>query len=172
MKRLSLLLLCAVSLGAQAIDEPQSFRAKRASSYRENGANMDAKSVAPGEAFTIADIRGAGRIVHTWMTLAINDPEYLNNIWIKMYWDGASEPAVEAPFGDFHALGHGVGLEIHEEPFMRSKVSWKFRKGMVVTVEPGLYYHGLGGCRIEDVVHVVPGGSELISRAPYKWEIP
>ena len=48
----------------------------------------------------------------------------------------------------------------------------KLRKGMVVTVEPGLYYHGLGGCRIEDVVHVVPGGCELISRAPYKWEIP
>ena len=75
------------------------------------------------------------------------------------------------PKGFFHALGHGVGLEIHEEPFMRSGSSWKFRKGMVVTVEPGLYYRGLGGCRIEDGVHVVTGGCELISRAPYKWEI-
>jgi len=76
------------------------------------------------------------------------------------------------PKGFFHALGHGVGLEIHEEPIMRSKAPCKLRKGMVVTVEPGLYYHGLGGCRIEDVVHVVPGGCELISHAPYKWEIP
>ena len=42
----------------------------------------------------------------------------------------------------------------------------------VLTVEPGLYYHGLGGCRIEDTVHVVSGGCELISKAPYKWEIP
>jgi Xaa-Pro aminopeptidase len=75
------------------------------------------------------------------------------------------------PKGFFHALGHGVGLEIHEEPIMRSGSPWKFHKGMVVTVEPGLYYEGLGGCRIEDVVHVVPGGCELISRAPYKWEI-
>jgi Xaa-Pro aminopeptidase len=75
------------------------------------------------------------------------------------------------PKGFFHALGHGVGLEIHEEPIMRSGTSWKFRKGMVVTVEPGLYYHGLGGARIEDTLHVVPGGCELISRAPYKWEI-
>jgi Xaa-Pro aminopeptidase len=75
------------------------------------------------------------------------------------------------PEGFFHALGHGVGLEIHEAPFMRSGSPWKFRKGMVVTVEPGLYYHGFGGCRIEDVVHVIPGGCELISRAPYKWEI-
>ena len=74
--------------------------------------------------------------------------------------------------GFFHALGHGVGLEIHEAPIMRAGSGWKFRKGMVVTVEPGLYYRGLGGCRIEDMVHVVPGGCELISRAPYKWEIP
>ena len=76
------------------------------------------------------------------------------------------------PTGFFHALGHGVGLEIHEEPIMRTNSPFKLRKGMVITVEPGLYYHGLGGCRIEDVVHVVPGGCELISRAPYKWEIP
>lgn len=79
---------------------------------------------------------------------------------------------VKKPKGFFHALGHGVGLEIHEEPVMRSKASCRLRKGMVVTVEPGLYYPGLGGCRIEDVVHLVPGGCELISRAPYKWEIP
>lgn len=74
--------------------------------------------------------------------------------------------------GFFHALGHGVGLEIHEEPFMRAGAKFRFRKGMVVTVEPGLYYRGLGGCRIEDVVHLVTGGNEKISRAPYKWEIP
>lgn len=77
----------------------------------------------------------------------------------------------KTPKGFFHALGHGVGLEIHEEPIMRSKAPCKLRKGMVVTVEPGLYYEGLGGCRIEDTVHLVPGGCELISRAPYKWEI-
>jgi Xaa-Pro aminopeptidase len=75
------------------------------------------------------------------------------------------------PKGFFHALGHGVGLEIHEEPIMRSKAPCKLRKGMVVTVEPGLYYEGLGGCRIEDTVHIVPDGCELVSRAPYKWEI-
>ena len=79
---------------------------------------------------------------------------------------------VKAPQGFFHALGHGVGLEIHEEPILRSKATWKMRKGMVLTIEPGLYYQGLGGCRIEDMVHVVPGGCELISKAPYKWEIP
>ena len=55
---------------------------------------------------------------------------------------------------------------------MRLREKWRFKSGMVVTVEPGLYYRGLGGVRIEDVVHVVPGGNELISSAPYKWEIP
>lgn len=72
--------------------------------------------------------------------------------------------------GFFHALGHGVGLEIHESPVLHAAADWRFKKGMVVTVEPGLYYRGLGGCRIEDMVHVVPGGYELISKAPYKWQ--
>ena len=75
------------------------------------------------------------------------------------------------PEGFFHGLGHGLGLEVHEEPFMRPTSTWKFKKGMVVTVEPGLYYRGIGGARFEDVVHLVPGGNELISKAPYKWQI-
>jgi Xaa-Pro aminopeptidase len=74
--------------------------------------------------------------------------------------------------GFFHSVGHGVGLEIHEKPFIRAGAPWVFREGMVVTVEPGLYYRGIGGVRIEDVVHVVPGGNERISSSPYRWEIP
>jgi Xaa-Pro aminopeptidase len=76
------------------------------------------------------------------------------------------------PEGFFHALGHGVGLEVHEGPAIRPGAKQRLRKGMVVTVEPGLYYRGLGGVRIEDMVHVIGGGNELISSAPYKWEIP
>lgn len=73
--------------------------------------------------------------------------------------------------GFFHALGHGIGLEVHESPVLHAKADWRFKKGMVVTTEPGLYYRGLGGVRIEDVVHLIPGGNELISKAPYKWQI-
>lgn len=73
--------------------------------------------------------------------------------------------------GFFHALGHGVGLQVHESPVLHAKADWRFKKGMVVTTEPGLYYRGLGGVRIEDMVHLVPGGNELISSAPYKWQI-
>lgn len=94
---------------------------------------------------------------------------------VQAFFDKEGYETIRAstqPKGFFHALGHGVGLEIHESPIMRSKSPWKFRKGMVLTIEPGLYYPGLGGCRIEDTVHLINGGCELISRAPYKWEIP
>jgi Xaa-Pro aminopeptidase len=75
------------------------------------------------------------------------------------------------PKGFFHGLGHGIGLEVHEAPFMRATADWKFKAGMTVTVEPGLYYKGLGGVRIEDMIHVTPGGNELISSSSYQWEI-
>jgi Xaa-Pro aminopeptidase len=76
------------------------------------------------------------------------------------------------PEGFFHAIGHGIGLEVHEGPSVRQNAKQKLKKGMVITIEPGLYYRGLGGCRIEDVVHVTADGGEKISSAPYKWEIP
>jgi Xaa-Pro aminopeptidase len=75
------------------------------------------------------------------------------------------------PKGFFHGLGHGIGLEVHEAPFMRATADFKFKAGMTVTVEPGLYYKGLGGVRIEDTIHVTPGGNELISSSSYQWEI-
>lgn len=107
MKRLLPFLLASSILAAQSVDQPQPFEAKRVSSFRQNGANLDAKRVPAGESFTVADIKGAGRIVHTWFTISCIDPDYLRGIRLKIYWDGASEPAVDAPFGDFHTLGHG-----------------------------------------------------------------
>ena len=72
--------------------------------------------------------------------------------------------------GFFHGLGHGLGLEVHEPPRV-SPVGGRLRAGQVVTVEPGLYYPGLGGCRIEDVVHVTKSEPTLLSSFPYRWEI-
>lgn len=77
----------------------------------------------------------------------------------------------ETPEGFFHAIGHGIGLEVHEKPVVRNKSKAVLKAGMVITIEPGLYYRGLGGVRIEDVVHVTSDGYEKISSAPYKWEI-
>lgn len=72
--------------------------------------------------------------------------------------------------GFFHGTGHGLGLAVHEPPRV-STVSYKLKAGSVVTVEPGLYYPGLGGCRWEDVVQVTQGPAKLLSKHPYDWEI-
>ena len=70
--------------------------------------------------------------------------------------------------GFFHGTGHGLGLEIHEYPRLQ-KVTLKDRQ--VLTVEPGLYYPGLGGVRHEDVVVVTKSGCKILSRFPKKLEI-
>ena len=73
--------------------------------------------------------------------------------------------------GFFHGTGHGVGLEIHEPPRINATYAVPLKKGAVVTVEPGLYYPGVGACRIEDVVQVTDGAPRMLSRYPYAWEL-
>ncbi len=75
------------------------------------------------------------------------------------------------PEGFFHALGHGIGVEVHEAPIMRAGSTFRFKKNMVITTEPGLYYYGLGGCRIEDSILITADGNKRLSPAPYQWEI-
>jgi len=73
--------------------------------------------------------------------------------------------------GFFHGTGHGLGLEVHEPPRMNATSDYPLKKGSVVTVEPGLYYPGVGACRIEDVVQVTAGAPRMLSRYPYAWEL-
>lgn len=70
--------------------------------------------------------------------------------------------------GFFHGTGHGLGLEIHDFPRFQKTV---FKPGQVLTVEPGLYYPGLGGVRIEDVAVVTESGNRVISRFEKRLEI-
>ncbi len=70
--------------------------------------------------------------------------------------------------GFFHGLGHGLGLEIHEAPrFSKTTLT----PGQVITVEPGLYYPGLGGVRHEDVAVITESGMRLLTGCPRPLEI-
>ena len=72
--------------------------------------------------------------------------------------------------GYFHGTGHGLGLEIHEGPKIGPHGD-VLESGHVVTMEPGLYYRGLGGVRIEDTVVVCEGGYENLSSLPKVLEV-
>jgi Xaa-Pro aminopeptidase len=72
--------------------------------------------------------------------------------------------------GFFHGTGHGLGLDIHEPPRIGS-VEATLQTGHVVTVEPGLYYLGVGGVRLEDVVVVTPRGNRNLTDCPQFLEI-
>jgi Xaa-Pro aminopeptidase len=72
--------------------------------------------------------------------------------------------------GFFHSLGHGVGLEVHELPILGRLAGQELLAGDVVTVEPGLYRQGFGGCRLEDLVLVTEDGAENLTEYPYDLE--
>ncbi|MBI4231833.1 aminopeptidase P family protein, partial [Candidatus Peregrinibacteria bacterium] len=72
--------------------------------------------------------------------------------------------------GFFHGTGHGLGLDVHEPPRV-SKAGSVLKEGMVVTVEPGLYYWGIGAVRIEDMVAVEKTSSRNLTKYPKFFEI-
>jgi len=73
--------------------------------------------------------------------------------------------------GFVHGLGHGVGLNVHEEPHLSRRGSGVLLEGDVITIEPGLYYKNIGGIRIEDMLLVTATGSKNLTNFSKTFEI-
>jgi Xaa-Pro aminopeptidase len=78
----------------------------------------------------------------------------------------SKQPGEVLDSGFYHGLGHGVGLEVHEQPWL-GRAPGSLVAGDVVTLEPGLYRHGWGGCRLEDLALVTEDGCENLTSFPY-----
>jgi Xaa-Pro aminopeptidase len=78
----------------------------------------------------------------------------------------SKQPGEVLQDGFYHSLGHGVGLEVHEQPSL-GRGPGELVAGDVIAVEPGLYRHGYGGCRLEDLVLVTEDGAEVLTEYPY-----
>ncbi|MFC2948198.1 M24 family metallopeptidase [Virgibacillus sediminis] len=74
----------------------------------------------------------------------------------------------EKGYGQYfgHSTGHGLGMEVHEGPALSFRSEKRLEPGMVVTVEPGIYVPGVGGCRIEDDIVITESGMERLTYAP------
>jgi len=87
--------------------------------------------------------------------------------------DAAARTVIaDAGFADHfvHAVGHGLGLQVHEAPSVRNESADELKAGMVITVEPGIYLPGWGGIRIEDDVLVTADGAEVLTHVPKEFE--
>ena len=110
-----------VPLGA--LTKLQTGRSMRVSSANPNrSSNSDNRYIAPGKTLVLADVEGPGEIRHIWMTFPEAGPSWLGDnadpseLVLRMYWDDAKEPAVEAPIGDFFAAGFGQRAEVNSAP--------------------------------------------------------
>ncbi|QIZ33702.1 Xaa-Pro peptidase family protein [Saccharopolyspora sp. ASAGF58] len=82
----------------------------------------------------------------------------------------AREPIAAAGFGEFfvHRTGHGIGLDVHEEPYIVGGNALPLEAGMAFSVEPGIYQPGRWGARIEDIVIVTEDGVESVNNQPHE----
>jgi len=168
------LLVCSVFLGvvprayAQDLDALMKVRPGRARAITSTDPNYHGNYdrityVVPDETKVLADIKGPAVIRHIWLTFNEARPNWLeaggsaapNEIVLRMYWDDAKEPAVEAPIGDFFGAGFGRRLEIKSVPVQVEggdgyNCYWAmpfFKRGLITVTNEGekkvrsFYYH-------------------------------
>ncbi len=82
-------------------------KSKRVSSYDRTGGTADFLRIAAGSTAELFNVQGTGIITHIWITVNHHDPLSRRNLILRMYWDGETEPSVQAPLGDFFGQGWG-----------------------------------------------------------------
>ena len=92
---------------------PKDFSAHRSSSNNPDwNSNDDSKRPIPGETQVLADLTGPGVVTHLWVTIADNEYGWPRLLRLRVYYDGSSVPSVDAPIGDFFAVGHGFEAKV------------------------------------------------------------
>ncbi len=135
----------------------KAFSAHRESSNNPDpNSNDDSKRPIPGETTVLADLTGPGIVTHIWLTVAGNEYGWPRLLRLRVYYDGSPIPSVDAPVGDFFAVGHGLerpvsSLVIRNSSSGRSRNSYwpmPFRKSARITITNegrrrlyNLYYH-------------------------------
>ncbi len=95
------------------LTEPKNFTAHRSSSNNPDwNSNDDSKRPIPGETIVLADLQGPGIVSHIWLTVADNEYGWPRLLRIRVYYDGSETPSVDAPLGDFFAVGHGIEKKV------------------------------------------------------------
>lgn len=117
-------------------------------------------------------VRSSQELCEERLTAGINGKDLMNSVLSFLSKNGyQTDRSAEVPYGMFHSLGHGFGLEIHEHPVLSNK-DYILKKGNVVTLEPGLYYPEIGGVRIEDDFLVTDTRAiKLSDNIQYDWMI-
>lgn len=139
------------------LTEPKNFTAHRSSSNNPDwNSNDDSQRPIPGETTVLADLQGPGVVTHLWLTIADNEYGWPRLLRLRVYYDGSEIPSVDAPVGDFFAVGNGVEGEV-ESLMVRNSSDGRarncywpmpFRKSCKITVTNEgrrrvsmLYYH-------------------------------
>jgi hypothetical protein len=118
--------------------------------------NDDSKRIMPGQTFVMADLTGPGMVTHIWLTIAQNEFGWPRLLRLRVYYDGHKTPSVDAPLGDFFAVGHGAerdvsSMLVRDSSFGRARNSYwpmPFKKSCRITLTneghrlvPMFYYH-------------------------------
>lgn len=141
---LSVVLLASpapAQFSVDALSRLGDYESRRSSSYDRTGGNGDYRSLKPGEALDIFGENGPAEIRHVWITMATGEAYHLKKVVLRAWWDGETEPSIEAPIGDFFGLGlgtytvfHSALLAVAPDKALNSWFPMPFRKRARMTV--------------------------------------